>query len=155
MTILVAPDSFKGTYTAAEVAENVCAGIEANGAQAIPMPVADGGEGTLDCLRRPMRLSIVTANCRNPWGSPMRGRYGLSSDGTAVIEIAEASGITTAHDGPRDPVTANTYGTGCWSSMRCAAALGTSSSPRGDRPPPTAAAGRSRRFTPAESHQNR
>ena len=112
MTILVAPDSFKGTYTAAEVAENVCAGIEANGGQATPMPVADGGEGTLDCLRRPMRLSVVTANSRNPWGSPMRGRYGISSDGVAVIEIAEASGITTAHDGPRDPVTADTYGTG-------------------------------------------
>lgn len=112
MTILVAPDSFKGTYTAAEVAEIVSAGIEASGARAIRLPVADGGEGTLDCLRRPMKLSIATANCRNPWGTPMRGRYGLSPDGTAVVEIAEASGITTAHDGPRDPVTANTYGTG-------------------------------------------
>jgi glycerate 2-kinase len=112
VSILVAPDSFKGTYTAAEVAEHIGAGIEAAGVSAIPMPVADGGEGTLECLRLPMHLSIVTANCRNPWGSPMRGRYGLSSDGTAVIEIAEASGITTAHDGPRDPMTANTYGTG-------------------------------------------
>ena len=112
MSILVAPDSFKGTYTAAEVAEHIGAGIEAAGVSAIPMPVADGGEGTLECSRLPMHLSIVTANCRNPWGSPMRGRYGLSSDGTAVIEIAEASGITTAHDGPRDPMTANTYGTG-------------------------------------------
>ena len=112
MTILVAPDSFKGTYTAAEVADNISVGIEAAGAQAIPMPVADGGEGTLDCLRRPMGLSLVTAECRNPWGFPMMGRYGVSSDGTAVIEIAEASGITTAHDGPRDPVTADTYGTG-------------------------------------------
>ena len=112
VTILVAPDSFKGTYTAAEVAEMSAPESKPAGGQAIRLPVADGGEGTLDCLRRPMKLSIVTANCRNPWGSPMRGRYGLSSDGTAVIEIAEASGITTAHDGPRDPVTANTYGTG-------------------------------------------
>ena len=112
MTILVAPDSFKGTYAAADVAENIGVGIEAAGAQAIPMPVADGGEGTLDCLRQPMGLSLVTAECRNPWGFPMMGRYGVSSDGTAVIEIAEASGITMAHGGPRDPVTADTYGTG-------------------------------------------
>ena len=117
MTILVAPDSFKGTYTAADVAQHISTGIEELGGQAIRLPVADGGEGTLDCLRTPMTLNIVTTNCRNPWGSPMRGRYGLSSDGlssdgVAVIEIAEASGITTAHDGPRDPVTANTYGTG-------------------------------------------
>jgi glycerate 2-kinase len=112
VTIVVAPDSFKGTYTAAEVAEHVSAGIEAVGAQANPVPVADGGEGTLDCLRQPMKLSLVMANCRNPWGSPMRGRYGVSPEGTAVIEIAEASGITTTHVGPRDPVTANTYGTG-------------------------------------------
>ena len=59
-----------------------------------------------------MGLSLVRAECRNPWGIPMIGRYGASFDGTAVIEIAEASGITTAHDGPRDPVTADTYGTG-------------------------------------------
>jgi glycerate kinase len=112
MTILVAPDSFKGTYTAAAVAEHIGAGIEAAGVPVIHMPVADGGEGTLDCLRGPLKLTVVTANTRNPWGCPMRGRYGVSSDGTAVIEIAEASGITTKHDGPRDPVTANTYGTG-------------------------------------------
>jgi len=92
VSILVAPDSFKGTYTAAEVAEHIGAGIEAAGVSAIPMPVADGGEGTLECLRLPMHLSIVTANCRNPWGSPMRGRYGLSSDGTAVAAI-RASGV--------------------------------------------------------------
>ena len=92
--------------------EHISAGIEDLGGQAIRLPVADGGEGTLDCLRTTHEADIVTTNCRNPWGSPMRGRYGLSSDGTAVVEIAEASGITTAHDGPRDPVTANTYGTG-------------------------------------------
>lgn len=113
MTILVAPDSFKGTYSAAEVAETLSAGAESAGIPApIRMPVADGGEGTLDCLRRPLDLDIVTANSRNPWGCAMRGRYGLSNSGTAVIEVAEASGITTFHDGVRDALTANTYGTG-------------------------------------------
>lgn len=113
MTILIAPDSFKGTFSAAEVARTISAGAESAGIPApIRMPVADGGEGTLDCLRHPMNLTIVAANSRNPWGCPLRGRYGLSDNGTAVIEIAEASGITTFHDGVRDAVTANTYGTG-------------------------------------------
>ncbi|MGW0182946.1 glycerate kinase, partial [Nocardia sp. NPDC003345] len=48
----------------------------------------------------------------NPWGAPRRAVFGLSGDGTAVIEIAAASGITTPHDGPKDPVSADTYGTG-------------------------------------------
>lgn len=74
-------------------------------------PVADGGEGTLDCLRQPLGLAVVTAECRNPWGAPMTGRYGLS-ESAALIELAEASGITTAHRGFRDPVTADTFGTG-------------------------------------------
>jgi len=112
MTLLIAPDSFKGTFTAADVAASIATGIQSHGVPAIEMPVADGGEGTLDCLRKPLGLTSMTAHTRNPWGSPMRGRYGLSSDGTAVIEVAEASGITTYHDGPRDALVANTYGTG-------------------------------------------
>ncbi|MEU4311344.1 glycerate kinase [Nocardia sp. NPDC024068] len=112
MTVLVAPDSFKGTYTATEVAEAVAAGIEESGGAATRLPVADGGEGTLAVLTGPLGLRIVTAEARNPWGVPCRAEFGLSGDGTAVIEIAAASGITTPHDGPRDPVTADTYGTG-------------------------------------------
>ncbi|MEV0688486.1 glycerate kinase [Nocardia sp. NPDC050378] len=110
--ILVAPDSFKGTYTAAEVADAVATGIESADGSAIRMPVADGGEGTLDVLTGPFGLRPVTAASRNPWGHPCRPAYGLSDDGVAVIELAAASGITTPHDGPRDPITATTYGTG-------------------------------------------
>ncbi|WP_459545697.1 glycerate kinase [Nocardia sp. X0981] len=112
MTVLVAPDSFKGTYSAAEVADAVGGGAEEAGARAVRLPVADGGEGTLAVLTRPLRLRPVTVAARNPWGLPCRATFGLAEDGTAVIELAAASGITTAHDGPRDPVTADTYGTG-------------------------------------------
>ncbi|MFD9660475.1 glycerate kinase [Rhodococcus sp. NPDC059968] len=112
MTVLIAPDSFKGTYTAGEVADAVATGVESSGSAAIRLPVADGGEGTLDVLTVLLGLRPVTTRSRNPWGCPCRPTYGLSDDGTAVIEIAAASGITTPHDGPRDPVTATTYGTG-------------------------------------------
>ncbi|MEU1950737.1 glycerate kinase [Nocardia rhamnosiphila] len=112
MTILVCPDSFKGTYTAAEVADAIAGGAEGTGATAVRFPVADGGEGTLAALTGPLGLHPVTVAARNPWGVPGEATFGLSDDGVAVIEIAAASGVTTAHTGPRDPVAANTYGTG-------------------------------------------
>lgn len=112
MRILIAPDSFKGTYRAAEVAEAVASGAESAGHEAVRLPVADGGEGTLDALTGPLRLDHVTVETVNPWRVPCPGVFGLAPDGTAVVELATASGITTAHNGFRDPVTADTYGTG-------------------------------------------
>ncbi|WP_062998666.1 glycerate kinase family protein [Nocardia jinanensis] len=112
MTVLVCPDSFKGTFTAAEVADAIAGGAEESGATAVRLPVADGGEGTLAALTRPLGLRHVTVEARNPWGAPHTATFGLSANGTAVIEIAAAGGVTTPHDGPRDPVAADTYGTG-------------------------------------------
>ncbi|MBF6352124.1 MULTISPECIES: glycerate kinase [Nocardia] len=112
MTVLIAPDSFKGTYSAAEVAEAIGRGVEESGGRALRLPVADGGEGTLDVLAEPLGLHRVSVESRNPWGVPCTATFGLSDDGIAVVELAAASGITTPHDGPRDPVTADTYGTG-------------------------------------------
>lgn len=112
MTVLVCPDSFKGTFTAAEVADAIAGGIEESGASSRRLPVADGGEGTRAVLARPLALREVTVETRNPWGAPCTATFGLSDEGTAVIEIAAASGVTTPHEGFRDPVTADTYGTG-------------------------------------------
>ncbi|WP_280462422.1 glycerate kinase [Nocardia carnea] len=112
MTVLIAPDSFKGTYTATQVAEAIGRGVEESGSRALRLPVADGGEGTLDVLVEPLGLDRVTVEARNPWGAPCTATIGLSDDGVAVVEVAAASGVTTPHDGPRDPVTADTYGTG-------------------------------------------
>nr|WP_280434125.1 glycerate kinase [Nocardia carnea] len=112
MTVLIAPDSFKGTYTAVEVAEAIGRGVEETGGSALRLPVADGGEGTLEVLVEPLGLQRVTVEARNPWRMPCTATIGLSDDGIAVIEVAAASGVTTPHDGPRDPVTADTYGTG-------------------------------------------
>ncbi len=112
MRILIAPDSFKGTYDASDVAEAVATGAESAGHRAVRMPVADGGEGTLDALLGPLGLERVEADAVNPWRVPCRAVFGIGPDGTAVVELAAASGITTPHDGPRDAVTADTYGTG-------------------------------------------
>lgn len=109
---LVAPDSFKGTYTATEVADAIATGVESAGRHAVRMPVADGGEGTVDALTAPLHLARIEVDAVNPWRQPCTGWYGLSPDGTAVVELAAVSGSTTPHSGVRDPVAADTYGTG-------------------------------------------
>ena len=112
MSILVAPDSFKGTFTAAEVAGHIAAGIRAAGGSARELPAADGGEGTFEVLAhgldaRPVRVATV-----GPWGEPVDAVIGLAADGTAVVELAVASGLNLPSDGDRDPAAASTYGTG-------------------------------------------
>jgi glycerate kinase len=119
VTILVAPDSFKGTYSALEVAAAITAGIRDSGGDAIPLPVADGGEGTFDALCHSLGASTVAVQAQNPWGEPLTAVVGLAADGTAVVEVAQASGLTVASNSPRDPVSASTYGTG----MMVAAAI--------------------------------
>ncbi|WP_458779683.1 glycerate kinase [Arthrobacter sp. D3-16] len=112
MTILVAPDSFKGTYSAAEVAAAIAAGIEEGGFRAIELPVADGGEGTFDALCKSLRASPVTVDVVNSWGEPLQAVLGLAADGTAVVEVAQASGLTAGRNTPADAMSASTYGTG-------------------------------------------
>jgi len=112
MTILVAPDSFKGTYTAAEVAAAIADGIEDAGGVAARLPVADGGEGTFDALCRSLRASPVSVDVVNSWGDPRQAVLGLADDGTAVVEVAQASGLTAGRNSPADALSASTYGTG-------------------------------------------
>jgi glycerate 2-kinase len=112
MTVLVAPDSFKGTYPAAEVAAAIAAGIRDAGGTAAELPVADGGEGTFDALCGSLQATAVSVAAQNPWGEPLAAAIGLAADGTAVVELAQASGLTVPSSGPRDVVSASTYGTG-------------------------------------------
>ncbi|GAA3696322.1 glycerate kinase [Arthrobacter ginkgonis] len=111
MTVLVAPDSFKGTYTAAEVASHIGTGVRRAGGTAVEVPVADGGEGTFEALCAGLGAQTVRVPARNPWGAPTEALLGLAGD-TAVVELSQASGLHTPHDGYRDPVAADTYGTG-------------------------------------------
>jgi len=112
MNILVAPDSFKGTFTAAEVAGHIAAGIRSAGGSARELPVADGGEGTFGVLARGLDARPVRVATVGPWGEPVHAAIGLTADGTAVVELAAASGLNLPSDGDRDPVAASTYGTG-------------------------------------------
>lgn len=109
--VVLAPDKWKGTATAAEVAEAMAEGARRRGWDPVPVPLSDGGEGLLDaCAGRCPEL--VPAVVVGPLGTPVEASWRLGGS-VAVVELAAASGLTLA-GGPEgnDPVAATTYGTG-------------------------------------------
>jgi len=115
MTILVCPDSFKGSISAAGAAEAMARGIERAipGAQVIKLPLADGGEGTVDALVSATGGRYVTVGARDPLMRPIEARFGFLGDKrTAVIEMAAASGLVLLSEEERNPLITTTYGTG-------------------------------------------
>lgn len=112
-SFLVAPDSFKGTLAATEVAEAIARGVRATGAHAECCPVADGGEGTIDALLAALGGESLTAPAHDPLGRPIEAAFALLGDGaTAVVETAAASGLALVAPSERDPERASTTGTG-------------------------------------------
>ena len=110
--VLVAPDKFKGTFTAAEVAAAIAAGIRNGGRQAEELPVADGGEGTADALLRALGGEWIEAEASDALGRPIQARFAVLQDGRAVVEAAEASGLARIPAAERDAVAATSRGTG-------------------------------------------
>jgi glycerate 2-kinase len=110
-TILVAPDSFKGTFSAAEVAAAIGRGLQAGGRPVDLCPVADGGEGTLAALVESLGAEVVTAPATDPLGRPMQAQFAIG-DAVAVVETAAASGLGLVAESERDAVAATTAGTG-------------------------------------------
>jgi len=109
--ILVAPDSFKGTFTADQVARAIGAGLQAAGREVDLCPVADGGEGTLAALSEALGVREQTLAVSDPLGRPVTAAFALG-DAAAVIETAAASGLNLVSESERDPLTASTAGTG-------------------------------------------
>jgi glycerate kinase len=113
--IVVAPDSYKGSLSALAVAEAMERGARAvfPEARVVKVPIADGGEGTVDALVAATGGRTLTAVVRGPLGTPVSARWGLLGDGaTAVVEMAAASGLPLVPPGRRDPRVTTTFGTG-------------------------------------------
>jgi glycerate 2-kinase len=110
--VLVAPDKFKGSATAAEVAVHLAAGIRRAAPQVrtTTLPVADGGDGTVDAAVAAgfARREVTVAG---PLGDPVLAAFAVRDD-TAVVEMSEASGLRRLPGGRRAPLDAGTYGTG-------------------------------------------
>jgi glycerate 2-kinase len=115
--VLIAPDSFKGTLGAAEVAAAVAAGVEAADAEVDLCPVADGGEGTLEALMAPLGARIETVSVSDPLGRSVPAGFGLiearrGGAPAAIVEAAAASGLVLVNPDERDALAASTVGTG-------------------------------------------
>jgi glycerate kinase len=115
LRVVVAPDSFKGSLTSVQVATALADGWRSvrPGDELLLAPLADGGEGTLVAIAAAGGWEWRTAPATDPIGRPVSARWLRSADGTrAVVELAEASGLSRLATSERDPVGASTFGTG-------------------------------------------
>ncbi|NKB37537.1 MAG: glycerate kinase [Gammaproteobacteria bacterium] len=115
MKILIAPDSFKGNLSSLKVARAIEKGIRRvlPSADCIAVPMADGGEGTVRSMLDALGGKYIRKQVCGPDTQKVKARYGLLADGrTAVIEMAEASGLPLVASTKKNPLTATSYGTG-------------------------------------------
>ena len=111
--ILLVPDSFKGTLTSTSICRILSEEIQQvwPEALAVSIPVADGGEGSVDAFLTAMGGERRTVSCQGPWGDSVEGFYGMLPGGTAVVEMAAAAGLPLA-EGRLNPERTTTYGVG-------------------------------------------
>ncbi|KAF0815373.1 Glycerate 3-kinase [Andreprevotia sp. IGB-42] len=115
MNIVIAPDSFKESLPASAVAAAILAGFATGfpAARCVCLPVADGGEGTVDAIVSATGGRVVAATVTGPLGQPVDAFFGLSGDGdTAIIEMAAASGLALVPPARRNPLLTGSHGTG-------------------------------------------
>ncbi len=115
MRILVAPDSFKECLTAAQVSSAIVAGWRqaAPDDEIVELPMADGGEGTTEILVNTRQGRLRHCQVEGPLGEPVSAYYGVIDDGrTAIVEVAQASGLQCVPESQRDALCSSSYGTG-------------------------------------------
>ncbi|MDO5073735.1 MAG: glycerate kinase [Neisseria animaloris] len=115
MKIVIAPDSFKESLSALQAAEAIEAGFRKvlPDAEYVKVPMADGGEGTVQSLVDATQGRLVETEVTAPLGNPVKAAFGISGDGqTAIIEMAAASGLHLVPPSQRNPLKTTSYGTG-------------------------------------------
>ncbi|MFJ8256683.1 glycerate kinase [Peribacillus asahii] len=115
MKIVIAPDSFKGSLTAVEAAQAIERGVKkvSHSIKTVLVPVADGGEGTMDSLVAATNGRMVEVSVKGPLLDSVQAAYGVLGDGqTCVIEMASASGLCLIDSTRRNPLLTTTFGTG-------------------------------------------
>ena len=115
MKVVIAPNPFKGSLSARKAAAAIARGVRQvfPHAEIVEVPVADGGEGTVEALVAAYSGTYETVEVEGPHGEPVLAVYGLIEDGaTAVVELASSSGLGLLPEGWRDPRKTSTYGFG-------------------------------------------
>ena len=115
MKVVAAPNAFKGSLTASMAAAAMALGVRDAfpDAEVVEIPVADGGDGTVEALVSALHGEYLAAEVEGPLGDPVQATYGLTDNGRmGVVELASASGLTLVPAGRLDPRNASTYGFG-------------------------------------------
>ena len=114
MKVAIAIDSFKGSLSSVAAGNAAAEGVRRvfPDAECVVRPLADGGEGTVDALVAGLGGELKRVTVTGPAGKPANAKYGLLSDGTAVMEMAEAAGITLVSGEEKNPLYTTTYGVG-------------------------------------------
>lgn len=118
MKIIISPDSYKGSMTALNVAESIEKGIKKASrdcnvnCEVIKLPMADGGEGTVDAILNSVNGEKIHVKVKDPLGREINSFFGIIDDNTAIIEMAAASGLSLLTEEERNPMETTSYGTG-------------------------------------------
>ncbi|MCI8484599.1 MAG: glycerate kinase [Lachnospiraceae bacterium] len=114
MKILLAPDSFKGSMSSKHIIELLTQSAKKHfeNCDVISVPMADGGEGTVDAMIEIMHGHRKSHKVTGPLGDPVNASYGVINDSTVILEMAEASGLPLVPAGKRNPYETTSYGTG-------------------------------------------
>lgn len=114
MKVVIAPDSFKGSMSSVEVASAIEVGVKKTFPDAciVKIPVADGGEGTVEALVSSVGGTLRQVEVTAPMGNRISAVYGILDNGIAVIEAAAASGLPLVKEDEKNPMYATSYGTG-------------------------------------------
>ncbi|MBA2424003.1 MAG: glycerate kinase, partial [Actinobacteria bacterium] len=112
MRVLLCPASLKGVLSARDAASALARGVEEAGAEAVMLPVADGGEGTAEVLETALGGDWQQARVSDPLGRPVEATWLLLEDGRAVVEAAAAIGLPQLAPDERDPLRASSRGFG-------------------------------------------
>lgn len=112
MRYLLAIDSFKGCLSSIEVERAVESALREKGAEVVSIPMSDGGEGMLEAFTNALGGSLVDVTVHDPMMRRITAQYGITADGTAIIETSKACGLTLMTAGELNPMVATSYGVG-------------------------------------------
>ncbi len=113
MKAVISPDSYKGSLTSKQVCDAIAEGLKrAGGFDIDKIPIADGGEGTVEAFITAVGGEVVHTSVKGPLGVTQDSFYGILKDGRCVVEMAAASGLNMVPEGKRNPLVTTTYGTG-------------------------------------------
>lgn len=112
MKIILATDSFKGCLSSEEVENIISSSLACSDVEIHKIPMSDGGEGMLETFISAMNGKIIEAEVHDPLMRSIKASYGITPDGTAIIETAKACGLTLMSAEERNPMIATTYGVG-------------------------------------------